>query len=226
MKHLLQITVALAIIFFIVNLNENEENLNPKGIKNNLTPKLTEVTKTGMEVEQSNRNYLVNDSLYKWDEILLNWVSSAPPEKKMEQSINPVFTSAPLVETSSKPIVIDWNLLQNIEFQLKYYDALKMEIYSPVFTKALKAIDGKEVIIEGFVIPFEESGDLLALSANPFASCFFCGKASPASVMSMYLKKKKRYKMDDFRKFRGILKLNYDDPEEYYYILRKAIPIK
>ena len=73
--------------------------------------------------------------------------------------INPIFTSSPLLKPNSKPIVIDWELLQDIEYQLKYYEALSMEIYSPVFTKALEAIDGKEVIIEGFVIPFEESGD-------------------------------------------------------------------
>jgi hypothetical protein len=101
-----------------------------------------------------------------------------------------------------------------------------MKIYAPVFPDGLKAIDGKQVIIEGFVIPFDEKGDILALSANPYAACFFCGKASPASVLSLYVKKKKRYKMDDFRKFKGVLHLNADDPEEYYYILRNAVPIK
>ena len=225
MRYFLQIIVAVITVFLIINLNENEENLNPKGVKNNLSSKLIEGTKTGMKANESKPNYLINDSLYKWDETLLDWVSFPPPEKKIEQLINPIFTSSPLLKPNSKPIVIDWELLQDIEYQLKYYEALSMEIYSPVFTKALEAIDGKEVIIEGFVIPFEESGDLLALSANPFASCFFCGKASPASVISMYIKKKKRYKMDDFRKFRGVLKLNYDDPEEYYYILSKADPI-
>ena len=225
MRYFLQIIVAVITVFLIINLNENEENLNPKGVKNNLSSKLIEGTKTGMKANESKPNYLINDSLYKWDETLLDWVSFPPPEKKIEQLINHIFTSSPLLKPNSKPIVIDWELLQDIEYQLKYYEALSMEIYSPVFTKALEAIDGKEVIIEGFVIPFEESGDLLALSANPFASCFFCGKASPASVISMYTKKKKRYKMDDFRKFRGVLKLNYDDPEEYYYILSKADPI-
>ena len=98
-----------------------------------------------------------------------------------------------------------------------------MELYTPVFPKVVKALDGKEIIVEGFVIPFDQSGELIALSANPFAACFFCGKASPASVISMHLRNKgKRYKMDDFKKFRGTLKLNYDDPDEYYYILQDA----
>ena len=98
-----------------------------------------------------------------------------------------------------------------------------MEMYAPVFSKAVEALHEKEVIIEGYVIPLDPKGDLLALSFNPYAACFFCGKASPASVLSMYLKENnRRYKTDDFVKFRGTLHLNQDNPNEFYYILRDA----
>lgn len=111
-----------------------------------------------------------------------------------------------------------------INYQLKYFSELEMEIYAPVFPKEIKELDGKEVAIIGFVIPFDEEEQLLSLSANPYAACFFCGQASPASVMSMYLKnKRKRYKVDDFKRFRGTLHLNHDDPNEFYYILRNAV---
>ena len=41
--------------------------------------------------------------------------------------------------------------------------------------------------------------------------------------MTMYFKEKgSRYKMDDFKKFKGILHLNQDDPNEFYYILKDA----
>ena len=41
--------------------------------------------------------------------------------------------------------------------------------------------------------------------------------------MNMYLKDEgKRYRMDEFKKFRGTLHLNSDDPDEFYYILRDA----
>lgn len=128
------------------------------------------------------------------------------------------------IHYDSKPTKIDWSLLMEIELNLKLYQTRELQIYNPVFTEALVALDGKEVIIEGFVIPLDQNGDLVALSANPYASCFFCGKASPASVMSLYLKKKKLYRIDDFRKFRGTLKLNYNDPKEYYFILEDAVP--
>ena len=35
-------------------------------------------------------------------------------------------------------------------------------------------------------------------------------------------KNKKTYKIDDFKKFKGTLHLNYDDPNEFYYILKDA----
>lgn len=123
----------------------------------------------------------------------------------------------------SPPIEVDWKVLMNIDYELRYFKEVDLEIYAPVFSKAVKALHGKEVIIEGYVIPFDEEGELLSLSFNPYASCFFCGKASPASILSIYLKdKKKRYKIDDYKKFRGTLYLNKDDPNEFYYILRNA----
>lgn len=130
------------------------------------------------------------------------------------------------ININQKPITIDWKLLMDIEYKLEYNEAFEMEIYNPIFTDALKGIDGKEVIIKGYVIPIDDSGNLLALSANPYASCFFCGNASPASVIGMNLKKKKRYKMDASIKFQGVLKLNYDDPEEFYYVLENAVSVK
>ena len=46
--------------------------------------------------------------------------------------------------------------------------------------RLIQAINGKEVLIQGYIIPFEETGDesILILSANPFSTCFFCGGAS------------------------------------------------
>ncbi|MEO0788838.1 MAG: hypothetical protein AAFY36_09260 [Bacteroidota bacterium] len=118
---------------------------------------------------------------------------------------------------------LDWRFLVDIEYELKYFEELDMEVYVPIFDEVHQALDGQEVVIEGYVIPFDLDGNFLSLSYNPYASCFFCGKASPASVMSLYVRDEdKRYQVDDFKKFRGTLHLNYDDPNEFYYILRDA----
>jgi len=148
-----------------------------------------------------------------WDWALSNDTLDAKPQ----------FAKNPAASPSSGPIEVDWWVLINIEYKLKYFEELDMEMYSPVFSEAVQELHGKEVVVKGYVIPFDEEEELLSLSFNPYASCFFCGKASPASVISMYLKdEKRRYKMDDFLKFKGTLYLNHDDPNEFYYILRNA----
>jgi len=165
------------------------------------------------------KDYFINDTIYRWDEQLLDWVMTKGSAGFRAQLVNATVSD----RSSSKPIKVDWKVLLDIEYRLRYFSEIDMEMYAPVFPKAVEALHEKEVIIEGFVIPFDEEEELLSLSFNPYSSCFFCGKASPASVISMYLKKKRsRYKIDDFKKFRGTLYLNHDDPNEFYYILRNA----
>ena len=137
----------------------------------------------------------------------------------LTESTDPSLAHQPLKE----PIIVNWFVLMDIEYKLKYFEMFDAEIYAPIFTKAVEALDGKEVVIEGFVIPLDDQGNILSLSYNPYASCFFCGNASAASVISLYLKDKgQRYKVDDYRKFRGTFFLNHDNPDEFYYILRDA----
>ncbi len=169
------------------------------------------------EEDYESGNYPVNDTLYRWNEQLLNW---APVEETQDYQIGPVNNSK-TGRPATGPVEVSWPELTDIRYQLYYFKKVEMEIFAPVFPKAIQALDGQEVLIEGFVLPLDE--ETLSLSYNPYASCFFCGKASPASVMNMYLKDdSKRYRMDEFKKFRGTLHLNSDDPDEFYYILRDA----
>lgn len=118
---------------------------------------------------------------------------------------------------------LTWKTMENIKFEKKYYKEIDGEMLAPVFTDEIKKLDGKEVQVEGYVVPVDEKGRYCALSANPYASCFFCGKAGPASVMTIKFKKKnKSYKTDDYIIFKGKLQLNYDDINEFYYILNDA----
>ncbi len=168
-------------------------------------------------------DHFVDDQVYHWDEQELDWV---PVKKNQEFQAKMVEYPSP-ASPSAKPIEVDWKVLMDIQYKLKYFDEIEMEMYAPVFSDAVNALHGQKVTIEGFVIPFEEEGDLVSLSFNPYASCFFCGKASPASVISMYLKSKRNsYKIDDYKKFSGTLFLNHDDPNEFYYILRDAKEVK
>lgn len=171
--------------------------------------------------DYSEVNYQLGpDSLSSWNKA--NLQSSAGFS---EQDVSARTVSYDLTQDITEgPIEIMWQELVDIDYELRYFEELDMEIYAPIFPEKIKALNKQEVIIQGFVIPFDAEEELLSLSANPYASCFFCGNASPASVMSMYLKNKRaRYKMDDFKTFRGTLYLNSNDPKQFYYILRNAV---
>ncbi len=95
-------------------------------------------------------------------------------------------------------------------------DSLQQTIPFPIFNDSLKMMNAKSVTLSGFIIPIEEIGeaDLLVLSANPYASCFFCGKAGVESVVEIHLKNQnnKAYQTDKRMTFKGILRLNNTDP--------------
>jgi len=122
---------------------------------------------------------------------------------------------------------VSWQTLENIAFQRKFLKDFEAYVLFPQFTDALKNLVGKTVEVKGYVIPLEPRADWVALSAYPNASCFFCGAAGPASVMTIRFKDgKHKYRVDEFRTFRGKLKLNSDDIHEFYYILNEAVEVK
>jgi len=96
---------------------------------------------------------------------------NTPVETQKKSDKNP---SHFVNESQQDPIVVKWEELIDINYNVRFFESLDMDINAPVFGQAQKALDGKEVIITGFVIPFDENMKYLSLSANPYASCFFC----------------------------------------------------
>ncbi|MCZ2394615.1 MAG: hypothetical protein LC105_12210 [Chitinophagales bacterium] len=118
---------------------------------------------------------------------------------------------------------LSWKILEGIGYQEKYVSKLEENFKFPLFTSFIKSLEGKTIEIQGYLIPFDPSGKEIALSANPYAACFFCGKAGPASVMILHMKTPNtKIKTDTYKTIRGILKLNYNDPEEFFYIIENA----
>ena len=124
----------------------------------------------------------------------------------------------------SAPVYLNWNVLQDVEFEDKFVKEVNGPMLFPKFTTRMKALNGKLVTVQGYVVPFDPSGAKVALSANPYAACFFCGKAGPASVLTVNLKEpNKKFKTDQYRSFTGKLRLNDSDIKEFYYILDDAV---
>lgn len=133
-----------------------------------------------------------------------------------------------LLLTLQQPVLsVSWDTLQDVPFHEAFVKEIGGYMLFPTFTPALKKLDGKIVKIEGYVVPFDKTGAKIALSANSYAACFFCGKAGPASVMTINLKvPNTRYQTDQYRTFKGKLRLNEKDVNEFYYILEEAEQVK
>lgn len=120
-----------------------------------------------------------------------------------------------------------WTELQAVKFKKKYNEEVKGNFEFPDFPPNIREMDGKQVKITGYIIPWDETGASVAISANPNNTCYFCTNASPLSVMDVKLKnKKQKFKVDEYRSFTGILKLNDSDIHELFYILNDAVPLK
>ncbi|MBN7811826.1 DUF3299 domain-containing protein [Algoriphagus sp. H41] len=122
---------------------------------------------------------------------------------------------------------ITWDTLTDVTFTDKYSEEVKAYFYFPEFGPTVRALDGKEVIIKGYLLEIDPDNDVYILSANPFAECFFCGGAGPESIIELKLPKDHpRFKMDQVLTFRGRLKLNAFDVYQCNYILENATVYK
>lgn len=119
---------------------------------------------------------------------------------------------------------VTWEDMGDAVFKEKYVKKVDAYYLFPTFGEKLKALDGKEIAIAGYMLVLDPSGDFYVLSKNPFAACFFCGMAGPETIIEVQFKSKdhRRYKMDDRVTIKGRLRLNADDIEHCNYILEAA----
>lgn len=126
-------------------------------------------------------------------------------------------------KVADEPLGINWKNLKDVRFKKKYFEDVGMVFLVPSFGESVKKLEGKEVSIKGYMIPTDVSGETYVISANPMSSCFFCGGSGPESMVEVNFKKKKnRFKTDEIRTIKGMLKLNQLDVEHMNFILNKA----
>jgi hypothetical protein len=120
-----------------------------------------------------------------------------------------------------------WNEFAKTKFEPKYYEKIGEYLFYPNFSAEVKALEGKEVTIQGFYVPFApEDGDYIILSKYPMSQCFFCGGAGPESIAEVVLiKSNQKFQVDDLVTVKGKLKLNAEDIEHVNFILKDAMVI-
>ena len=120
-----------------------------------------------------------------------------------------------------------WSLLAKTKFEPKFDEKLGEYLYYPTFTADIKKLEGKEITLEGFYVPFAPEGDdYIIISKFPMSQCFFCGGGGPESVAEVnFVKDPGRFQVDDLITVRGKLKLNSDDLDHINFILTDAVLI-
>jgi len=111
-----------------------------------------------------------------------------------------------------------WKSLSEVSYKISEDEY--GELYLPEFSSKIKALEGKEVTADGYIIPFEGmfKPEHIVLSSLPLAECFFCGSGGPETVMEVMLKSPIKYTSKRV-KVKGKLTLNSKDPEKLMYIL-------
>ena len=123
--------------------------------------------------------------------------------------------------------MLEWSDLADVQFFEKMSNSLGIKYYQANFGEDIQALDGKEVMVMGYLIPLDALGETYALSKNPFSACFFCGAAGPETVVELRIKAEyiQRYQTDERRAFRGRLQLNTSSLEQFNYVLLDAVPV-
>ncbi len=130
-----------------------------------------------------------------------------------------IFLATPCISQTK----ITWQTLRDVSFTDKYSKEVDAYYYYPEFGNAIKALEGEEVYIKGYMLTIEPKENIYILSRNPFAACFFCGNGGPETIIELKLMPDyPKFKMDQVVTMTGRLKLNQDDVYQCNYILEDA----
>ena len=121
-----------------------------------------------------------------------------------------------------------WDTFAKTKFEPKYYEKLGEYLFYPAFPADLKALEGKEITMQGFYVPFApEDGDYIIISKYPMSQCFFCGGGGPESIAEVnFTKAPAKFQVDDLITVKGKLKLNADNIDHVNFILTDAVLVK
>ena len=122
---------------------------------------------------------------------------------------------------------VSWEILADVKFSKEYSESWGVDILTAEFGEIVSSLEGKEVILSGYMIPLDPMGTSYVLSRNPNASCFFCGAAGPETIVGLVIKPEylKRYRTDAYLTFKGSLRLYKSNDRQMNYMLTDAEPL-
>lgn len=119
----------------------------------------------------------------------------------------------------------EWRLFADMKFDEYYNEDIGTYDLKPIITDDLIALEGKEVVLLGYIISSAKTDGFenVILSKFPFTSCYFCGNAGMETVAEIeFDARKSTFRMDSAYGFKGKLSFNKDNPERLVVILKEA----
>lgn len=119
--------------------------------------------------------------------------------------------------------LLDWSdLSEGISWELSSPEDIFAGFQKATFSPELKALEGKQVIITGYLLVLGGNPPVYLLSKNPMATCFFCGNGGPETILELQFTEKTSFIMDELISVEGTLHLNEGDPNACYYKIDNA----
>ena len=132
------------------------------------------------------------------------------------------FRAEQAVPVPSRPLpksgdLLGWDVLARVDFKMT------PERYIPQFSSEIRALDGKEVKIAGFMLPLEagKKQRRILLTRMPVTCTFCLPGGGPESVIEVHLRKPLDYTWEGVV-LSGRLMLLPDDPSSLFYRLVDA----
>lgn len=156
-------------------------------------------------------------SLLLLSSLFLLTAASTPPADKKITAEN--LYNIPVADT------LTWKMLAQIKYINKTTDDYPEGVMYPLINPKLKSKNKKQIVISGFIVPIDNK--TYALSKNVFASCFFCGKAGPETIMGIQFKDSSmRLKTDQYVTLKGNFRYNDSDVNDWIYHIDNAVITK
>ncbi len=129
--------------------------------------------------------------------------------------------------TSKAQERVQWSQLEDVRF-VEYFDRDREEwSLEANYPDNIEALHQREIRITGYIIPLDVSGQVYALSAFAFSSCFFCGGAGPETVMGItFAEAPPILHTDDVVEITGTLLIARRPGMEFHYTMSNAKIVK
>jgi hypothetical protein len=137
-----------------------------------------------------------------------------------------VFAQSPEMESHYSNKTWD-TMMKDVKMRYRFSVEHNNFIQVPRFGKDVQDLNGKEIVLRGFFLPADVTGNTYVLSYVPMQMCFFCTGSGIESVVELqsavsHRVRFRRLNTDDFIEVKGKLKLNVSNMDHLIYILEDA----